>query len=83
MTRNATQAEHFDHDRDLRKHEPRPTDTAVKRILNVSYLTAYLDTLLRINVIPAEYRDGIRATVDSTRKAFDLPELGPGERVDA
>lgn len=26
MTRAATQAEHFDHNHDLRKHEPRPDD---------------------------------------------------------
>lgn len=68
---------HHDHERDLRKHEPRPSDPPSRsQILQVSYLTAYLDTLLRMNAIPAEYRVGIRATVDNTRKAFDLPDLG-------
>jgi hypothetical protein len=74
---------HWDHERDLRKHEPRPTDPAVKRVMAVSYLTAYLDSLLRMNAIPAEYRDGVRDTVNTTRKAFDLPDLGPSEHADA
>lgn len=74
MTRPATADEHADRDRDERKH-----DTHSARIRSVSYLTAYLDTLLRMNAIPAEYRAGIRATVDSTRKVFDLPDLGPKE----
>jgi hypothetical protein len=76
MTRHATEFERADHDRDLLKH-----DTPSARVRSVAYLTAYLDTLLRLNAIPLEYRDGIRATVDSTRKMFDLPDLGPREMV--
>lgn len=76
--RAATQAEQFDRNHDYRKHEPRPSDPAVKRVLQVAYLTAYLDTLLNLGAIPLEYRDGIRATVDSTRKVFELPALNLG-----
>jgi hypothetical protein len=82
MTRMANKYERADHDRDNRKHDPRPGDLD-KRILHVSYLTAYLDTLLRMGAIPEEYRSGIRATVDNTRAAFALPDLGPRERADA
>lgn len=76
MTDARTEAR-WDHDRDLRKHEPRPSDG----ILHVSYLTAYLDTLLRIGAIPTELRPGIRSTVDKTRDAFGLPALGSNTEV--
>jgi hypothetical protein len=71
MSRQATADQIADRDRDERKH-----DTPGVRIRSVAYLTAYLDTLLTMGAIPMEYRDGIRATVDQTRKVHDLPELG-------
>lgn len=71
-----------DHERDHRKHGLRASDLD-KRILHVSYLTAYLDTLLRMGAVPPDLRQGIRAAVDNTRAAFALPELGPKERADA
>lgn len=80
MTRAASQEQRWDRERDLRKHEPRPSDDRRlndhHRIMHVSYLTAYLDTLLRVGAIPPDLRDGIRSTVDRTRVAFGLPELG-------
>lgn len=75
MTRAATQEEKWDRDRDLAKHEPRASGFD-ERTLRVAYLTAYLDTLLRLNRIPDDVRDGVRRSVDNTRKAFDLPSLG-------
>lgn len=74
-----------DRERDYRKHEWRPGDppSLEQRTLRVAHLTAYLDTLLRMNVVPAEYREGIRRNVDLTRKTFNLPDLGPVERADA
>jgi hypothetical protein len=82
MTRMANEYERADHDRDNRKHDPRPGDLD-KRILHVAYLTAYLDTLLRLNRIPDDLRDGVRRSVDNTRKAFNLPELHHAGSVDA
>lgn len=83
MTRAATQDQINDHRRDHLKHEWRPGDRMAldQRILHVSYLTAYLDTLCRLGAIPEEYRSGIQATVDSTRKAFALPDLGSREHA--
>lgn len=78
MTRHATQEERWDRDRDNRKH-----DAPGARMHSVAYLTAYLDALLALGVIPAEYRAGIRRTVDQTRKVHDLPELGLRESTDA
>lgn len=72
-------AQDHDHRRDERKHEWRPgdpVDVAVKRMHHVAYLTAYLDTLLRLNRIPDDLKDGVRRSVDNTRRAFDLPPLG-------
>lgn len=84
MTRAATQAERFDRERDYRKHEPRPNDPPNgNQIRQVSYLTAYLSTLLALGAIPPEYRAGVRATIDSTRNAFALPDLKLREPTDA
>jgi hypothetical protein len=55
----------------------------VKRINRVSYLTAYLEMLLRVGAIPVEYRADIDKGIASTRAAFDLPSLRQMERTDA
>lgn len=74
----ATADQIADHERDHRKH-----DAPGVRLHSVAYLTAYLDTLLALGVIPPDYRDGVRATVDRTRKVHGLPELGLRTREDA
>jgi hypothetical protein len=42
MTRAATAFEHADHERDLRKHEPRPSDPRVRALL-IPGMCAYCD----------------------------------------
>ena len=77
MTRTPT-AQEIDHHLDHLKH-----DKPSARLRSVAYLTSYLDTLLTLGVIPEEYRDGIKATVDQTRAVHGLPDLGLRGRVDA
>lgn len=68
-----------DHQRDYRKHEPRPED----RVRSVAYLTAYLDTMLAMGTIPEPHVAGLRQAVTNTRNTFDLPPLLHHDKVSA
>lgn len=70
MTDARTEAR-WDHDRDLRKHEPRPAD----RVAQVAYLTAYLDTMLAMGAVTEPHAAGLRKAIDRTRETFDMAPL--------
>jgi hypothetical protein len=71
MTRTAYDREH---ERELLKHEPRPTDRLHWRQENaIIKLTGYLDGVIGTGMIPAAIEMVLRERVAEAQMAFNIP----------
>ena len=75
MTRAATQAERFDHDRDLRKHEPRPADQRYA----VAALVGECESLVASGDLNPSQEASLRCLVARTLAAFQMPSKAERE----
>jgi hypothetical protein len=69
MTRHATADERADHDRDLRKHDPRPSfdqRAAVAKLVGIAEGLAGSGLL-------GDFEPKVRAAIAETLVAFDMP----------
>jgi hypothetical protein len=78
MTRAASQDEIFDHNRDLRKHDPRPSDpinaveiaVLVKGLKNITEAAALIDQYAA-TVAAGARLEGVEQAYDRMNAAFD------------
>ena len=70
MTRPATQAEIWDHDRDERKHEPRPAD---RQRYAVACLIGECESLVAKGVLTEPAEKSLRVLIAHTLAAFNMP----------
>lgn len=82
MTRAATQEERWDHDRDHRKHEPRPSDPSThSQRLAVAKLVGYAEGVVKSGILPDDSEVMLRRLIAETLTAFDMPSKA--ERAEA
>ena len=70
MTRAATQEEIADHNRDLRRHDPRPS---FDQRAAVAKIVGYCEAIVGSGVLPVELEFKLRQSIAETLTAFDMP----------
>jgi hypothetical protein len=75
MTRMANEYERADHDRDLRKHEPRPSDSRLTfpQRLALAKLIGYCEGIAQSGALGAELEFTLRANIAEALVQFDMP----------
>lgn len=70
---------HWDHERDLRKHEPRPTDQRYA----AACLIGYCEGVLASGVLSQEMELALRTHVAHALTAFEMPSKAEREAANA
>lgn len=73
-------AEHHDHERDLRKHEPRPTDILPSQIRAVASLIVTCEALCESGLLGEKNEMLVRERVASALAAFGMCAANRDER---
>ena len=73
--RQATAAEQADHNHDLRKHEPRPSDyhLTVEQRFAVAELIGYAEGIVSAGILTIEAETSLRLRIARALAAFGLP----------
>lgn len=77
---DARTAARWDHDRDHRKHEPRPTDLTVSQRFALAKMVGYCEGVAGSGILGNE-EPSLRAVIAETLAAFGMPSKS--ERADA
>jgi hypothetical protein len=77
MTRAATPDERADHDRDLRKHEPRPSDRA--QHYAVASLIGECEALVASGSLAPPAEQSLRVLIAHALAAFNMPSRAERE----
>lgn len=80
MTRMANEYERADHDRDLRRHDPRPQD---RQRLAVAALIGECEALTASGNLPEPAEQSLRVLIAHTLAAFGMPSKAERARADA
>lgn len=78
MTRAATQEERWDRERDLRKHEPRPSDITFSQRLALAKMVGYCEGVVKSGILPADAEYKLREIIAETLAAFGMPSKAEG-----
>lgn len=72
-----------DHDRDLRKHEPRLSDLPFSQRLALAKLIGYAEGVVSSGILGEELEIKLRGVIAETLVEFGMPSTRETERADA
>jgi hypothetical protein len=72
-TPHFTQEQRWDHDRDSRKHEPRPSDLTISQRYALAKIIGYNEGVVKSGILPGDSELQLRLLIAETLAAFGMP----------